>query len=143
MNTSNKPISVGKVASHAGCNVETVRYYENVHLMPKPARTPGGHRQYSPADLKRLLFIQRSRELGFSVRQVSALLNLIDEPNHTCGEVKAFTTLQARVVRQKIDDLERLKKALIEMSVKCSGGNYRIEDCPIIEALSNGPQQHS
>lgn len=129
---------MGKLAELTGCNVETVRYYEKAGLMPEPARTAGGHRSYSRSHLKRLYFIRRSRELGFPVAQVRQLLALIDEPDHTCGEIKAITLLQAREVQRKIKDLKRLHTALNEMAVKCAGGNYRLDDCPIVEALFDG-----
>lgn len=127
--------SIGQVAGRAGCKVETVHYYEKTGLMPNPPRTEGGHRVYALSHVKRLNFIRRSRELGFSIEQIKELLRFIDEPDHYCGEVKAMATLQARAVQQKIDDLERLKKALITMLSRCKGSRYSIDDCPIIDAL--------
>lgn len=135
MMNADQVLSVGELATQARCKVETVRYYEKAGLMPEPPRSHGGHRQYSRSHLKRLYFIRRSRELGFPVEQVRELLTLIDEPNHTCGEVKAITVLQARDVQRKIEALKRLQKALNHISVKCGGGKYTIDDCPIIEAL--------
>lgn len=130
-----KVMSVGALSTQAGCNIETVRYYENIGLMPEPPRSEGGHRQYTHSHAKRLCFIRRSRELGFPIDQVRELLKLIDEPNHTCGEVKAITVVQAREVQKKISDLERLRDALNKMTVSCSGGSYTVDDCPIIDAL--------
>jgi MerR family mercuric resistance operon transcriptional regulator len=130
-----KRVSVGELSAQAGCNSESVRYYENIGLMPDPPRTEGGHRQYTNSHLKRLCFIRRSRELGFPIEQVRELLKLVDEPNHTCGEVKAITMLQARHVQKKMDDLKRLRDALNQMTVSCSGGSYTVDDCPIIDAL--------
>ena len=127
--------SVGEVAKRAGCKVETVHYYEKTGLMPDPPRTEGGHRLYALMHVKRLNFIRRSRELGFSIEQIKELLKFIDEPDHYCGEVKAMATLQARAVQQKINDLERLKKALNKMVSQCKGSRYSIDDCPIIDAL--------
>lgn len=127
--------SIGQVAERAGCKVETVHYYEKTGLMPEPPRTEGGHRVYALSHVKRLNFIRRSRELGFSIEQIKELLKFIDEPNHYCGEVKAMAILQARAVQQKIDDLERLKKALNTMVSRCKGSRYSIDDCPIIDAL--------
>ena len=127
--------SVGDLATTCGCKVETVRYYEKTGLMPKPPRTMGGHRLYSLDHLKRLVFIRRSRDLGFTIKQISELLRFIDEPDHTCGEVKAMAMLHARTVQEKINDLKRLQKALEDMAVRCKGKNYRVEDCPIIDAL--------
>ena len=136
MNISEKTsYSIGDLASCCGCKVETVRYYEKTGLMPKPPRTMGGHRSYSLNHLKRLVFIRRSRELGFSIEQVSELLHFVDEPGHRCGEVKAMAIRQARGVQEKINHLKRLQKALNDMASRCRGNNYKIEDCPIIDAL--------
>ncbi len=139
MRSSQSVFSVGELASRAGSKVETVRYYERAGLMPDPPRTPGGHRLYSEGHLKRLVFIRKSRGLGFPIEQVRELLKLIDEPSHTCGEVKALAMLQAREVERKITELKRLRAALNQMAVKCKGGSYTVDDCPIINALFDGP----
>ena len=127
--------SIGKLAKQANCKVETVHYYEKTGLMPEPPRTEGGHRVYALEHAKRLNFIRRSRELGFSIEQIKELLRFIDEPDHYCGEVKAMAMQQARVVQQKINDLERLKTGLNQMVAQCKGQGYSVEDCPIIDAL--------
>jgi MerR family mercuric resistance operon transcriptional regulator len=127
--------SIGQLAKQAGCKVETVHYYEKTGLMPEPPRTEGGHRIYALTDVKRLNFIRRSRELGFSIEKIKQLLRFIDEPNHYCGEVKAMAMQQAREVQQKIEDLQRLKEALNTMVTQCKGEGYSVDNCPIIEAL--------
>jgi len=127
--------SIGQLAKKTHCKVETVHYYEKTGLMPEPPRTEGGHRIYALSDVKRLNFIRRSRELGFSLEQIKELLRFIDEPDHYCGEVKAMAMLQARAVQQKIDDLERLKVGLNQMVAQCKGQGYTVDDCPIIDAL--------
>ncbi|MBV2137097.1 MAG: helix-turn-helix domain-containing protein [Candidatus Thiodiazotropha sp. (ex Ctena orbiculata)] len=127
--------SVGELSAAGGCKVETVRYYEKIGLMPEPPRTEGGHRLYSLDLLKRLTFIRRSRELGFPIEQIRELLRFVDEPGHTCDEVKGMAMLQARAVQEKIDDLKRLQKALNGMAARCKGKGYALEDCPIIDAL--------
>jgi len=132
MNTT--PFTIGQLAKQAKCKVETVHYYEKSGLMLEPPRTEGGHRIYALLHIKRLNFIRRCRELGFSIEQVKELLKFIDEPNHYCGEVKAMAMLQAREVQQKIDDLQRLQLALNEMVSRCKAGDS-IDDCPIIDAL--------
>ena len=127
--------SIGEIAAAAHCKVETVYYYEKISLMPKPPRTEGGHRVYSLDHIKRLNYIRRSRELGFSINQITDLLTFIDEPNHYCGEVKAMAIAHSRDVQQKIDDLNKLKTALNKMVSQCKGKNYKVEDCPIIDSL--------
>lgn len=129
--------SIGEIAARTGTNVETIRYYEKEGLLPKPPRTVGGHRKYSGTHLKRLYFIRRSRELGFSIQQVRELLGFVDESSHTCGEVKALTLQHAKDIQAKIDDLKRLQQALLAMSARCSGGEYPIDDCPIIDSMFN------
>jgi len=129
--------SIGEIAQKARCKVETVHYYEKSGLMPKPPRTSGGHRIYQLKDIKRLHFIRRCRELGFSIAQIKELLKFIDEPNHYCGEVKTMTMIQVTEIQQKIKDLERLKKALNQMMGECKGADYSINECPIIDALYN------
>lgn len=127
--------SVGELASASGCKVETVRYYEKIGLMPEPPRTEGGHRFYSQNLLKRLTFIRRSRELGFPIEQIRELLRFVDEPGHTCSEVKGMAMLHTRAVQEKIDDLKRLQKALNDMAARCKGKGNALEDCAIIDAL--------
>ena len=133
--------SIGRLAQQTNCKVETVHYYEKTGLMPEPPRTDGGHRIYSLTHVKRLNFIRRSRELGFSIKQIKELLKLTDEPNHCCGEVKTIAMLHAKKVQQKIDDLQRLEMALNKIVNQCKGSDFSIEDCPIIDALSVDGQQ--
>jgi len=127
--------STGQLAKKANCKVETVHYYEKSGLMPEPMRTEGGHRIYLLSHVKRLHFIRRSRELGFSIEQIKKLLVFIDEPDHFCGEVKAMAMLHARDIQRKIKDLQRLNDGLNEMVSQCNGSQFSIDDCPIIEAL--------
>jgi MerR family mercuric resistance operon transcriptional regulator len=133
MNSST--LTIGQLARQVGCTVETVHYYEKSGLMPAPPRTTGGHRVYQRVHAKRLKFIRRSRELGFSIAQIRTLLSFIDEPNHSCAEVKMVAEAQSRVVQQKIDDLQRLKQAMDTMVSQCKGGSYSVDECPIVDAL--------
>lgn len=126
---------IGQLASEADCRVETVHYYEKTGLMPEPPRTEGGHRMYAFSDVKRLNFIRRCRDLGFSIEQIKEMLKFIDEPGHYCGEVKAMAMLQSRDIQRKIDDLKRLQRALTQMVGQCKGEKFSIDDCPIIDAL--------
>lgn len=129
--------TIGELAKKASCKVETVHYYEKIGLMPEPPRTDGGHRIYDLNHIKRLNYIRRSRELGFSIEQIRSLLRFIDEPNHQCGEIKSIAILQAHDVQRKINDLEKLKIALNKMINACKEENMAINECPIIEALYN------
>ena len=124
---------IGVLSEQTGVNIETIRYYEREGLLPHPPRTAGGHRSFSEDHLKRLTFIRRCRELGFSMREVRDLLALVDGGSYTCGEVRALTMDHAKSVQQKIADLRRIEKALVDISSRCEGGE--IPECPIIDAL--------
>jgi MerR family mercuric resistance operon transcriptional regulator len=101
--------------------------------MPEPDRTAGGNRQYNEDQLKRLFFIKSSRELGFSIAEIRALLELVDRRDFTCGEIHTMTVAHLEAVKEKISNLNKLEKALSEMISECSQGD--VPDCPIIETL--------
>jgi MerR family transcriptional regulator, mercuric resistance operon regulatory protein len=125
--------TTGGLSKRTGCNIETIRYYERIGLLPEPPRTSGGHRIYDDDDLKRLTFIRRSRELGFTLEEVRELLGLVDGGDYTCAEVKTITVAHLNEVRQKITDLRNLERVLDDMVSQCDDG--MIPDCPIIDAL--------
>ncbi len=127
------PFTIGSLSRDTGCNIETIRYYERIGLMPKPPRSKGGHRLYEKDHLKRLSFIRRSRDLGFTLEEVRGLLRMIDGHDYTCDEVKVLTLNHLQEVQQKITDLRRLERVLKTMAAECEGGN--VPDCPIIDAL--------
>ncbi len=135
MSERKQDFSIGALSKRTGCNIETIRYYEKSGLLPAPPRTEGGHRLYGEDHLKRLTFIRRARELGFSIDEIRALLSLVDGGNYTCGEVKALTAQHMQTVREKIKDLRRLEKTLDGISSQCEGGTA--PECPVIEALSS------
>ena len=124
---------IGVLSEQTEVNIETIRYYEREGLLPHPPRTAGGHRSFSEDHLKRLTFIRRSRELGFSLAEIRVLLALVDGGSYTCGEIKALTLEHAESVRSKISDLRRIKRILLDISSRCEGG--AVPECPIIDAL--------
>ncbi len=126
-------LSRGQLAKQSGCKGETIRYYEQIGLLPPPPRTEGGHRMYGEEHLRRLSFIRRSRELGFTLKEIRDLLRLVDGGAYSCAEVRALTLDHLRDVRRKIADLKRLDRVLSEMAARCEGGE--IPECPIIDAL--------
>jgi MerR family mercuric resistance operon transcriptional regulator len=128
-------VTIGALSKRTGVKIETVRFYERAGILPKPPRTAGGHRLYSQDHLKRLSFVRRSRELGFSLENVRGLLELVDGGRHTCAEVKAVTLEHLGDVHRRIADLQRLARTLAQVAGKCRGG--KVPDCPIIEALSD------
>lgn len=126
-------ISRGQIARQADCNIETVRYYEKIGLLPDPPRTHGGHRIYGTEHVKRLAFILRGRALGFSIDELRGFLDLVDGGAITCSEVKSRTLDHLAAVREKLANLKRLEKVLKKIANQCDGGES--PDCPIIEAL--------
>lgn len=124
--------SIGELSRRTAVNVETIRYYEKIRLLPPPPRTGGGHRLYLEAHLKRLIFIRRSRELGFTLDAIRNLLGLV-EGGHTCGEVKDAALRHVKDVRSKIVDLRKMERTLSETAARCEGGTA--PDCPILDAL--------
>lgn len=128
---------IGEVSRRTGCNIETIRYYERIGVLPQPPRSKGGHRVYAESHLKRLAFVQRSRGLGFTQKEVRGLLKLVDGGDFTCGEIKEIALAHADEVRQKISDLRRMENVLSNMAAECDGGT--VPDCPIIDALFQEP----
>lgn len=126
-------ITRGTLAKRFGCHLETVRYYEKIGLLHPPARSQGGYRLYKTDDQRRLRFILRGRELGFSIDELRSLLSLVDSETYTCGEIHDLTVDHLGGVRRKIADLKRLEGTLARISSECSGGE--VPECPVIDAL--------
>ncbi|AGI68712.1 mercuric resistance operon regulatory protein MerR [Octadecabacter antarcticus 307] len=131
--TNARGYPIGEMSKHTGVNIETIRYYERIKIMPQPDRTAGGNRQYNHDQLKRLSFIKTSRELGFSIKEIRALLEMVDRQDFTCGEVYELTIGHLASVREKIKGLRNLEKALVGMASECGQGD--VPDCPILETL--------
>lgn len=131
--------TIGKLSQQTGVNIETIRYYEKRGLIPPPPRTISGYRRYDEDHTKRLVFIRRSRELGFSLQEIGSLLGLVDTGSYTCGEVQTLTLHQLKNVKLKIADLRRLERTLAAMAAECEGGT--IPECPVIDALFDTGKQ--
>ena len=126
-------IAIGGLSKSTGTNIETIRYYERVGLLPAPARSSGGYRLYGTDHLKRLNFIRRARTLGFSIGEVRTLLRLADERKRPCAEVRVVADAHLKDVRAKIADLRRMERVLKATVSKCALGQRT--HCPVIEAL--------
>ena len=126
---------IGQLAAETGVNIETIRYYERVGLISAPPRTRGGHRDYNEQHVQRLTFIRRGRELGFSLDDIRALLDLASRTNLACADAKDITLRQLTDVRSKIASLKKLERALKQMSGACQPGTNKL--CPIFDALSS------
>ncbi len=121
------------MSRETGVNIETIRYYERIGIMPKPDRTAGGNRQYNHDQLKRLFFIRRARGLGFSLEEIRGLFEMVDRNDFSCSEVHDLTVDHLASVRDKIANLKKLEKALSAMVAECSRGD--VPECPILDTL--------
>jgi len=130
---SGKPLTRGALAARTGCNIETIRYYERVGLLPPPPRSAGGHRLYGEGLVRRLNFVRRSRDLGFTIVEIGELLRLVDGGTYSCGELEQLARDHIGEIRRKIADLRRLERVFEAMAAQCSGD--AVPDCPIIDAL--------
>lgn len=134
LSRSGRQLSRGGAAQASGVNPETIRYYERIGLLPAPSRSAGGHRLYGERLLRRLQFIRRSRELGFTLEEIRDLLRLADGGEDTCAAVMAMSETHLAAVRAKLADLAAIERTLSEMLTRCRGGT--VPACPIIDALS-------
>jgi len=126
-------LGIGELSRQTGVGIETIRYFEKIGIMPVPGRSEGGNRRYNTDHLQRLFFINRCRQIGFSQKEIKALLSMVDDKGVTCAEVHNITTEHIADIRKKIRDLTKLEKVLTKMANECSRGD--IPDCPIIETL--------
>lgn len=128
-------LSIGELAKRTGSKVQTIRYYEQVGLMPQPGRTAGNQRFYGKTHVDRLAFIRHSRELGFPLGAIRELLNLSDDPNRSCDQADQIARAHLREVKTRIASLTALKSELERMVRQC--GHDRIADCRVIEVLAD------
>lgn len=129
-------MNIGKLARAADTKVETIRYYERIGLLPAPPRTAGNYRDYSPAHARRLTFMRRARDLGFSIEQIRALLELTDQKGQSCEAVDAIACEHLAEVKRKLADLGALRRELESLIGQCRHGT--IAECRIVEALAPG-----
>ncbi|MCK8785591.1 helix-turn-helix domain-containing protein [Roseomonas sp. NAR14] len=128
-----KGLQRAELARRTGANLETVRYYEKVGLLPPPPRTATGYRSYDGAHERRLRFVLRARELGFSLEEIRALLRLADEREQLCAEASRLAVTHLADVRAKIADLRRMERVLKDVVAQCGDGTR--PDCPLIDSL--------
>ena len=127
-------LSIGQLAQRAGVGIETVRFYEREGLLEEPSRKPSGYRQYDDAVIDRLRFIRHAKELGFTLKEIKELLSLRLEPTSSCADVKNRAEAKIADIKAKIRTLQRMKKALVQLTNECSGVGTTSE-CPILDAL--------
>lgn len=126
-------LSIGALAKRTGTKVQTIRYYEQIGLMPEPGRTIGGQRRYGDGELDRLAFIRHARQLGFSLEAIRELMELADNPECPCAQVDAVAQRQLRGVEARIARLEALRTELRRMVSECGQG--KVADCRVLEVL--------
>lgn len=132
-------MSIGKVANRVAVGVETLRFYEREGLLEKPPRLNSGYRAY-PAAVNRVLFIKRAKELGFSLKEIKELLALRLAPGAICGHVKKRAEAKIEDIENRIETLQRMKRALRKLTDAC-GGKGSVGECPILDALDKGKKR--
>ena len=133
--TKSRGYAIGLMSKKTGVNIETIRYYEKIGILPKPDRTSGGNRQYDHSQLKRLFFIRRSRDLGFNIKEIRTLFEMVDRKDFTCEEMHNVALKHLETLRDKITGLKKLEADLMVMVADCNNGD--VPDCPIVDTLFN------
>lgn len=128
-------LSIGKLSEATGVKVPTIRYYEQIDLLPQPSRTTGNQRHYDQSTLERLAFIRHARDLGFSLEAIRELLSLSDDPSRPCAAVDEIAERQLAAVNARITRLTALREELERMLRQCACGT--IAECRVIEVLGN------
>jgi MerR family transcriptional regulator, mercuric resistance operon regulatory protein len=126
-------LAIGELSKRSGVKIETIRYYERVKMLPAPSRAASGRRIYGATDLRILGFIRRSRELGFSLDEIRALLRLGGPAKASCREVREIAAHHLQDIRAKLDDLAKLERLLAKTVARCSGKTA--PDCPVLDIL--------
>ncbi len=124
--------AIGEASRRSGVGIEAIRYYEREGIVPKPERAANNRRQYTPKEVGRLRFLKQCRDLGFSLLDAKALLDLSDQRQTDCQTASLIAETHRTSVRKKIDELERLDAALGELTANCSKGNV---GCPMLAKL--------
>jgi DNA-binding transcriptional MerR regulator len=133
------PLKIGALARRTSTNAPTIRYYEEIGLLPAANRMEGGQRRYTDADISRLSFIRRCREFGFSIENVRSLVTLLHDPTRSCTEARTLAKEHLDAVREKLAELRLLEQSIAafvkECDTKCAGGPG--PSCVILEDLSS------
>lgn len=125
--------NIGEAARLSGVSAKMIRHYESIGLIPPPGRSSGGYRLYADADLHRLRFVRRARNLGFPIRQIETLLGLWDDRDRASAEVKRLALAHADELGGKIAELQAMQRTLQDLARRCHGD--RRPDCPILDDL--------
>jgi MerR family mercuric resistance operon transcriptional regulator len=129
---TNRLMTIGALSERTEVNIETIRYYERIGILPNLPRTKGGHRLYAEEYQRRLVFVRRARQLGFTLEDVRALHRLTEDRHMACGKVKRITESHIADIHRKVSELKRLELALSSMVTQCRGD---ASECAILDAL--------
>jgi len=127
--------NIGQAAQLSGVSAKMIRHYESIGLIPPPSRTFAGYRLYNEADVHRLSFIRRARGLGFSIRQIEALLGLWDDRTRASVEVKRLAQAHVDELAAKIDEMQAMQRTLQHLAQRCHGDDR--PECPILDNLAS------
>jgi len=133
--TPTPQLTIGRLAARAGVHLETIRYYERRGLLRTPPRSVSGYRTFPADAVRRVRFIKRAQELGFSLREIKELLSLRAAPQARCADVRARAMAKLADVEAKIRSLMSMKQALTHLIAECTGRRRSAMDCPILDAL--------
>ena len=127
---------IGGLAKATGTKINTIRFYEEIGIMPEAARTAAGQRTYADQDIERLAFIRKARKMGFSIDEARSLLQLKDAPNENCDRAGEIAARHLQGVEERLASLKALREELRRVTVSCKGGD--VSSCKIIKSLSRG-----
>ncbi len=129
-------LQIGEVAKQTGVGVETIRFYEREGLIPLPERSPSGYRRYPAAAVKQVQLIRHAKSLGFSLKEIGELIALKDTLGSDCKNIRLAAVAKVARIQEKIDALEKMKRALNPLIDRCESSNP-IGDCPILNAIDS------
>ena len=133
-------LTIGRLAKTVGVNIQTVRYYERLKLLAPTARMLSGYRLYGTAEVQRLRFIKNAQALGFTLQEITGLLNLRVDSRARCGDVQRRAQEHLDSVEDKIQDLEAMARVLLNLIKSCRAGQST-DRCPILKSLENEPRR--
>ena len=134
-------LRIGQLSARTGITNETLRFYETRGLMSEPRRSDSGYRLYTESDVKKAEFIVRAKKMGFALKDISELLSLrVERESSTCGEVKDLAESKLVDIEEKIEELQRMRSALQQITEACCGGDESAVHCTILNALDQAEE---
>lgn len=131
-------MNIAKSGSRSGLSAKTIRYYEDIGLLPEPQRSGSGYRQYSDSDVALQRFVRRARAFGFSVAECRSLLELYRDPRRASAKVRELTLSKIAEIDAKLAELKEIRGELMRLTEACRGDEQ--PDCPILDELAEAPK---